>query len=76
VNEENLPSDHDPFSREKVAEYRANGGSACLFCGSGEVEYGPFDSEIVEALSVWLPVVCRACGADWHECFEFSGLVR
>ena len=47
---------------ERVAEYVKDGGDACPFCRSDQIEGGSFECSAGDA---WQSVLCNKCGAEW-----------
>lgn len=54
-------------SENEFRKYVENGGGACPFCGSGDIEGDSYD---YEAAQVWQVVHCLACGEEWTDVYE------
>jgi hypothetical protein len=51
-------------TREARRKYIQMGGVRCLFCGSEQIEGGPFDCD---AGVVWQEIRCLDCGEEWQD---------
>lgn len=53
-----------------VAEFNKSNGSYCPWCGSSEIEAGPFESTDGGPKS---RIACQACHREWWEYFTLDG---
>lgn len=52
------------------AEYVANGGICCPFCGSTDIEGGGVDIDVGGASQA---IFCNECEAEWTDHYTLSG---
>jgi hypothetical protein len=54
---------------QRKAQYLADGGSKCPFCGSDEIEGGHME---VDGTTTWQEVTCLKCDESWQDIYQLS----
>lgn len=57
------------MNREQAAEYLANGGTACPYCKSFNIEADRFDHDIEGQV-----VRCNDCDKQWQDNYTLTGV--
>ena len=59
------------LTEEQKKKYLEEGAQHCPYCGSDDIEAGPYEADWMEA---WSKVSCHTCDQEWLDLFKLVGV--